>query len=154
MIFFYSSRSVFMVFHDSRSFLWFQVSLHPSWALKARSEMLTTPQKVPAWSVSLPHNPARPCRPQAGFGLVMMRRRRTMSILRMLMLWWLLRWCWCVLSSSGSIWDTGKKLFNYIREQTFKGRSVVSSEKLANHHLVQKNEKNNRNSHVVQNKMK
>jgi len=26
-------------------------------------------------------------------------------------------------NSSGSIWDTGKKLFNYIREQTFKGRT-------------------------------
>ena len=60
---FYSSRSVFMVFMILGRFLWFQVSLHPSWALKARSEMLTTPQKVPAWSVSWPRNPARPCRP-------------------------------------------------------------------------------------------
>ena len=27
-----------------------------------------------------------------------------------------------IFSSSGSIWDTGKKLFNYIREQNFTGR--------------------------------
>ena len=39
-------------------FLWFQVSLYPNWAPEARSETLRTPQKVPAWSVSWPHDPA------------------------------------------------------------------------------------------------
>ena len=42
---------------------WSQVGLNPSWAPQARSETLRTPQKVPAWSVSWPHDPARPCRP-------------------------------------------------------------------------------------------
>ena len=28
-----------------------------------------------------------------------------------------------LISSSGSIWETGKKLFNYIRKQTFEGRT-------------------------------
>ena len=57
-----------MNIYDSRMvFLWIQVSLYPSWAAEARSETLRTSQKVPPWSVSWPHNPAR-----AGFGLVIM----------------------------------------------------------------------------------
>jgi len=47
--------------------------LDPSWAPEARSETLRTPQNVPAWTVSWPHDPARlAMRCLAGFGLVMM----------------------------------------------------------------------------------
>ena len=55
---------VFIVIHGSR--LVFQVSLFLSWASEAQSETLRTPQKVPAWSVSWPHDPARQALPVVG----------------------------------------------------------------------------------------
>ena len=39
----------------------------PSWA---QSEILRTPQNIPAVTVSLPNDSARPCRPTGGLGLV------------------------------------------------------------------------------------
>ena len=83
---FYSYRSVF---HGSRWFFmfflwlqvwfswcqvdlyrheWSQVGLIPSWA---KWDVKNT-QKLLTLSVSWPHDPARPCRPKGGFGLVMM----------------------------------------------------------------------------------
>ena len=60
-VFFYRSRWDFMI---PCWFLWLLlVGLYLSWAPEARSETLRTSQKVPAWSVSWPHDPARPCRP-------------------------------------------------------------------------------------------
>ena len=50
---------------------WCQVGFNPSWVPEACSEPLRTPRKVTAWSLSWPTiPPSRPCRPQAGFGLV------------------------------------------------------------------------------------
>ena len=54
---FQGSRLVFMVFYCSRSVL---VGL--LWFREARSKTLRIPQKILAWFVSWPHNPARPCR--------------------------------------------------------------------------------------------
>ena len=39
----------------------------------------------PRLTVSLPHDPARPCRPKGSFGLVMMTRRRIMVMMVMMM---------------------------------------------------------------------
>ena len=47
---------------------WSQVGLFPSWA---KCDVKNT-QKLLTLSVSWPHDPARPCRPKAGFGLVIM----------------------------------------------------------------------------------
>ena len=72
---FHGSRWVFMVFHGSRTvyhdsrlvlwfsifhvgFSWFKVGVNPNCAPEAQSDMLRTPQKVPAGFVSWPHNPA------------------------------------------------------------------------------------------------
>ena len=55
---------VFMVIHGPR--LVFQVSLFLSWASEAQSETLRAPQKVPVWSLSWPHDPARQALPVVG----------------------------------------------------------------------------------------
>ena len=38
-------------------------------------------------TVSLPHYPARPCRPQGGFGLVMMMMMMMMVVVVVVMMW-------------------------------------------------------------------
>ena len=57
--------------------IWSQSQMYPlelSWAPKARSKILRTPQNVPVWTLSCPtFLPARPCRPQDDFGLVMIK---------------------------------------------------------------------------------
>ena len=44
------------------------------------------PKKVPAWSVFWPYDPARPCRPLAGFGLVLLMMKFMIMLLTMLMI--------------------------------------------------------------------
>ena len=67
-------------------FSWFKDGFYSFSSFQVSFSWLRTPQKVPAWSLFWPHDPARPCRSPAGFGLLLMMVMLIMLMMVMLMM--------------------------------------------------------------------